>query len=85
MEIWSSVIDRIRKRLSGWKVNVLSTVGRTILIKSVLNNLPMYYLGMSRMSKSVAKEIIFIQRKEECHGVSPPQFRPRFVVEQGTR
>ena len=60
IETWQPVIDKITKRLSSWKLNVLSKAGCVVLIKSVLNNL-LYYLGLFRMPKAVAKEIISIQ------------------------
>ena len=57
-DTWKPVVDKIKRRLNGWKANVLSKAGRIVLIKSVLNNLPMYYLSLFRMPKLVAKEII---------------------------
>ena len=48
IETWQPIINRIRKRLSGWKMGMLSKAGRIVLIKSVLNNLPIYYLGCSK-------------------------------------
>ena len=63
VETWQPVLDKVRKKLSSWKLNILSKAGRVVLIKFVLNNLPMYYLGLFRMPKAVAKEIISIQRR----------------------
>ena len=60
---WQPVLDKIRKMLSGWKVNALSKASWLVLIKSVLNNLSMYYLGLFTMPKAVAKEIISMQRR----------------------
>ena len=63
LETWRPIIDRIKKKLNGWKISILSKAGKLSLIKSVLNNLPTYYLGLFKMPKGVAKEIISIQRK----------------------
>ena len=63
LHTWQPVIDKIRKMLSGWKVNALSKASWLVLIKSVLNNLSMYYLGLFTMPKAVAKEIISMQRR----------------------
>lgn len=52
-ETWQLVVDKIRKRLSRWKVNVLSKARHVVLVKYMLNNLPMYYLGLFRMPKAV--------------------------------
>ena len=40
IETWQPVLEKIRKRLSSWKVNVLSKARQVVLIKSILNNLP---------------------------------------------
>ena len=61
VETWQPIISKIKKKLSGWKINVLSKAGKLTLIKSVLNNLPIYYLGLFKLPKTVAKEIISIQ------------------------
>ena len=44
-ETWELVIDKIQKKLNGWKGKLLSRVGQHTLIKSVLNNFLMYYLA----------------------------------------
>lgn len=61
-ETWRPVISRIQKRLSMWKAKVLSRAGRLVLIKSVINNMPLYYLSLFRMPKKVVKQIIKLQR-----------------------
>ena len=63
VETWQPIISKIKKKLSGWKINVLSKAGKLTLIKSVLNNLLIYYLGLFKLPKTVAKEIISIQRR----------------------
>ena len=63
LDTWKPVLDKIWMRLSGWKANVLSKAGRIVLIKSVLNNLPISYLSLFRMPKLGAKEIISIQQR----------------------
>ena len=60
VETWRPVIDKIKKKLSGWKSKVLFRVGPLTLIKSIINNLPMYFLGLFKMPKHVAKEIIAV-------------------------
>lgn len=51
------VIDKIRKKLSGWKVNMLSKAGKLTLIKSVLNNLPIFYLGLFKMLRVLLRRL----------------------------
>ena len=59
---WQPIIEKIQHRLASWKASCLSRAGKLILIKAVLNNLPVYYLSMFRIPKRVAKEINKIQR-----------------------
>ena len=61
VETWSPIIEKIKQKLSGWKGKLLLRVERLTLIKSVLNNLPIYYLGLFKMPKQVAKKIISLQ------------------------
>ena len=63
VDIWRPIIDKTKRRLSGWKAKLLSKASKTVLIKSMINNLPIYYLGLFRMPKYVAREIIAIQRR----------------------
>ena len=60
---WQCIMDKIQKRLSSWKQSCLSRAGRLVLIKAVLNSLPIYYLSIFRMPKKVASEVIKIQRR----------------------
>ncbi|CAL5323657.1 unnamed protein product [Camellia sinensis] len=54
---WKPVLDTIKTRLTGWKRRLLSFAGRLTLIKSVLSNLPIYYLSLFRMPCGVVREI----------------------------
>ena len=55
---------------------MFSKAGRLVIIKAVLNNLLIYYLGLLKMSKTVAKKIIsmrsrFLWGKESGKGSLP--------------
>ena len=52
--IWNSVVERMEKRLVGWKKLYLSKGGRLILIKSTLSSLPSYYLSLFPLPMDVA-------------------------------
>ena len=60
---WHPVVKRNQTRLASWKTKILSRAGRLTLIKSVLNSLPVYYLSMFKMPKSVALKIVRLQRR----------------------
>ena len=51
---WRPIVDKIEKKLSGWRANLLSKAGRLVLIKMVLNSLPIYYLGLFKMPKTIS-------------------------------
>ena len=44
--VWIPIIEKVEKRLVGWKRLYLSKGGRLILIKSTLSNLPTYLLSL---------------------------------------
>ena len=44
--IWNAVVEKVEKRLAGWKRIYLSKGGRLTLIKSTLSSLPSYYLSL---------------------------------------
>ena len=62
LKVWKLVIDKISKRLASWKARLLSRVGRLVLIKSVLNCIPLYYLNLFIIPKMVVEKIIKLQR-----------------------
>ena len=59
---WNLVLEKIQNRLASWKARILSRAGRLILIKSVLNSLPVYFMSIFKMPKSIAQKIVKIQR-----------------------
>lgn len=63
VQSWTTLKERIRRRLNSWKEKNLSFGGRITLIQSVLSSLPIYYLSFYRLPKASIHEIIGIQRK----------------------
>ncbi|XP_057540688.1 uncharacterized protein LOC130818538 [Amaranthus tricolor] len=75
---WKPVIEKIQNRLASWKATILSRADRLTLIKSVLHCLPVYYMSIFKMPKSIAKEIVSLQRKFFWNGASSDSLvRPR--------
>ena len=62
-DAWKPVIRNIENRLASWKVRLLSRAGRLTLIKSVLNSLPVYFMTLFQMPKTVAAKIVKLQRR----------------------
>ena len=60
--IWSGVVERMEKRLAGWKRLYLSKGGRMTLIKSTLSSIPTYYLSLFPIPMSIARRIEKLQR-----------------------
>ncbi|XP_057739856.1 uncharacterized protein LOC130956947 [Arachis stenosperma] len=63
VKTWKPIIDKVEDRLSLWKAKFLNKAGKLVLIKSVLNSLPVYYLSLYKMPKGVADRIIGLQRR----------------------
>ncbi|CAN1127126.1 Putative ribonuclease H protein At1g65750 [Linum perenne] len=61
--IWDPVIESFRKRLEGWKTRFVSFGGRVTFLKSVLSNLPTYFLSILRAPASVLLKLESIQRR----------------------
>ena len=55
--LWKPVVDKFRSKLSIWKNKLLSFNGRLTLLKSVLANLPIYFMFIFRMPASVVAEL----------------------------
>lgn len=59
--IWNSVVEKMKKRLAGWKRLYLSKGVRVTLIKSTLSSLPSYYLSLFPLPMGVARRLEKLQ------------------------
>lgn len=59
---FAPVVDKVRKRLANWKGKFLSTIGKTVLIKSVLSSIPYYQMQTSLMPSGALHELEKISR-----------------------
>lgn len=59
--VWNSMVEKVEKRLAGWKRFYLSKGRRLTLIKSTLSSLPSYYLSLFPFPMSVARRIEKLQ------------------------
>ena len=55
--IWNPILQKMERRLAGWKRLYLSKGGRVTLIKSTLSNLPTYFLSLFPIPAIVTNRI----------------------------
>ncbi|GFS28866.1 hypothetical protein Acr_00g0004350 [Actinidia rufa] len=58
---WKPVIEKVSTKLATWKRRHITFGGRLVLIKSALNNLPIYYMSLFKMPAGVIKKLESIQ------------------------
>nr|GFA94370.1 RNA-directed DNA polymerase, eukaryota [Tanacetum cinerariifolium] len=49
LKAWDEIIDRVRRRLSKWKIKMLSIGGRLTLLKSVLGSMPIFHMSLFKV------------------------------------
>ncbi|KAJ0445513.1 putative RNA-directed DNA polymerase [Helianthus annuus] len=59
---WRPIVEKFKKKLSGWKARHLSLAGRVTLAKSVLGSLPSYFLSLFPAPKCIIKQLEGIRR-----------------------
>ncbi|GJZ50146.1 RNA-directed DNA polymerase, eukaryota, reverse transcriptase zinc-binding domain protein, partial [Tanacetum coccineum] len=62
-QAWSDIVDRVKKRLSKWKMQMLSIGGRLTLAKSVLGSLPLFNFSIFKVPMCVLRDLEGIRRK----------------------
>ena len=56
-EALNSIIEKVRGVLQGWNQNLLSSAGKEVLIKSVVQVIPAYFMSCVSFSLKVCKSI----------------------------
>ncbi|KAJ0087890.1 hypothetical protein Patl1_32318 [Pistacia atlantica] len=51
------ILDRVRGKLSNWKMKYLSQVGKETLLKAVIQALPTYSMGVFKIPKTILQEL----------------------------
>ena len=59
---WDPVLDKVSRRLNGWKKAFLSLGGKITLIQSCLSHIPSYFLSLFKVPTSIALRIEKLQR-----------------------
>jgi hypothetical protein len=69
LSTWDPLVISLRKKLNSWRHKHISLGGRLVLINSVLNSLPIFFLSFMRMPVQIAKKVTRIQREFLWGGV----------------
>ncbi|XP_031254339.1 uncharacterized protein LOC116112329 [Pistacia vera] len=51
------ILDRVRGKISNWKVKYLSQAGKETLLKAVIQALPTYSMGVFKIPKTILQEL----------------------------
>ncbi|MCH88765.1 RNA-directed DNA polymerase (Reverse transcriptase), partial [Trifolium medium] len=62
MSTWDPLVEKIRRKLNSWGNKLISLGGRIVLIKLVLNSIPIFHLSFMKMPVQVIKKVTRIQR-----------------------
>nr|GEX01492.1 RNA-directed DNA polymerase, eukaryota [Tanacetum cinerariifolium] len=54
---WNKMVDRVKNRLSKWKMKMLSIGGRLTLLKSVLGSMPIFHMSIFRALLTVLRTL----------------------------
>jgi hypothetical protein len=60
---WEPLIEYLKNRLRSWGNRYVSLGGRIVIINSVLNAIPIFYLSFMKLPAEALKKIIRIQRE----------------------
>ena len=60
--VWNPILEKMKRRFSGWKRLYLSKGGRLTLLKSMLSSLPTYYLSFFSIPRFVVDRLERIHR-----------------------
>ncbi|KAK2371645.1 hypothetical protein QL285_084567 [Trifolium repens] len=66
---WDPLLQHLRNRLLSWENKHISLDGRIVLINSVLNAIPIFFLSFMKMPMSVWKKVVKIQHQFLWGGV----------------
>ncbi len=62
LSMWDPILEKIKRRLAGWKKLYLSKGGRLTLLKSTLSSMPTYFMSLFPIPIKVARRIELLQR-----------------------
>ncbi|GJT10260.1 RNA-directed DNA polymerase, eukaryota [Tanacetum coccineum] len=57
LKSWDDIINRVRRRLSNWKMKMLSIGGRLTLVKSVLGSMPIFHMSLFKVPSGILRTL----------------------------
>jgi hypothetical protein len=66
---WEPLLAKLQKRLNSWGNKYISLGGRVVLLNSVLNAIPIFFLSFLKMPLQVWRKVVRIQREFLWGGV----------------
>ena len=69
LSMWDPILEKIKRRLTGWKKLYLSKGGRLTLLKSTLSSMPTYFMSLFPIPIKVARRIELLQRNFLWNGL----------------
>ncbi|GKB85330.1 RNA-directed DNA polymerase, eukaryota [Tanacetum coccineum] len=57
VQAWTKIIDKVKSRLSNWKLKSLSIGGRLTLLKSVLGSIPIFHMSIFKVPLTVLRSL----------------------------
>ena len=70
LPIWNPILEKMERRLAGWKTLYLSKGGKVTLIKSTLSSLPTYFFFFLPLTRKVANRMEKLQRDFLWSGIN---------------
>ena len=56
------IVERIQRKLAGWKGKILSNAEKLQLLSAALQGIPIYFLSIFKINQNMAEKIERIQR-----------------------
>ncbi|GJV80412.1 RNA-directed DNA polymerase, eukaryota [Tanacetum coccineum] len=63
VQAWTEIVDKVKSRLSKWKIKSLSIGGRLTLLKSVLGSIPIFHMSIFKIPLTVLHSLESIRCK----------------------
>jgi len=54
---FAGILNMVRKKLDGWKEKFISQAGKEVLLKPVVQAIPMYSMSVFKLPKTLLKQL----------------------------